>query len=67
MAKATMVTEPQEAAVADSAPGNDKAERREIKGGVPYSTYPGTLQKALDGIITAERPDKFTPNFMETT
>lgn len=44
----------------------EKAERREIKGGIPYTGSPGILKKALDGIILAERPDKFTSNFMET-
>lgn len=66
MAKASLTTQPQDTTTAESAAGGEKAERREIKGGIPYSTYPGTLKKALDGIIAAERPDKFTPNFMET-
>jgi hypothetical protein len=33
--------------------------KREIKGGLPYATAPGTLKRALDGIIVAERPEKF--------
>jgi hypothetical protein len=49
-----------------SSANNEKTERREIKGGVPYTTAPGTFKKALEGIITAERPDKFSVNFMET-
>ncbi len=44
----------------------DKTERREIKGGIPYSTSPGVLKKSLELIIAAERPDKFGTNFMET-
>lgn len=44
----------------------EKLERREIKGGIPYSTSPGVLKKALEQIIAAERPDKFGANFMET-
>ncbi|MBT2245363.1 DUF5343 domain-containing protein [Sphingobium sp. BHU LFT2] len=44
----------------------DKAERREIKGGIPYSTSPGVFKKALELIIPAERPDKFGANYMET-
>lgn len=40
--------------------------KREIKGGLPYATAPGTLKKALDGIIVAERPDKFSGDFMAT-
>jgi hypothetical protein len=54
-------------AAAETASGNsDKAERREIKGGVPYTASPGVFKKALEGIIAAERPDKFNPNFMDT-
>ena len=45
---------------------NERTERREIKGGVPYTASPGVFKKALETIITAERPDKFNPNFMET-
>ncbi len=44
----------------------DKGKPREIKGGVPYTTSPGVLKRALEGIIAAERPDKFSPDFMET-
>lgn len=42
-----------------------KSARREIKGGIPYSTSPGVLKRALELIIPAERPDKFTANYME--
>lgn len=44
----------------------EKSERREIKGGIPYTTSPGVLKKALEQIISAERPDKFGANFMAT-
>jgi hypothetical protein len=44
----------------------DKPDRREIKGGIPYSTSPGVLKKALELIIPAERPDKFGTNYMAT-
>jgi len=27
---------------------------------------PGTLKKALDGIVGAQRPDKFNPDFLES-
>lgn len=47
-------------------PGKEKHDRREIKGGIPYSTSPGVLKKALELIINAERPDKFGSNFMAT-
>ncbi|MGF1629503.1 MAG: DUF5343 domain-containing protein [Kiloniellaceae bacterium] len=51
---------------AASEAGKDKPERREIKGGIPYSTSPGVLKRALDQIITAERPDKFGADYMAT-
>jgi len=44
----------------------EKVDRREIKGGIPYTTAPGVLKKALEQIIPAERPDKFSSNYMET-
>jgi len=44
----------------------EKVEHREIKGGLPYSPSPGVLKKALELIITAERPDKFSANYMAT-
>jgi hypothetical protein len=47
-------------------PEKEKAERREIKGGIPYSTSPGVLKNALQLIIPAERPDKFGADYMAT-
>ncbi|WP_129157313.1 DUF5343 domain-containing protein [Bosea sp. Tri-44] len=44
----------------------DKPGRREIKGGIPYVTSPGVLKKALEIIVQAERPDKFSANYMAT-
>ena len=44
----------------------EKPERREIKGGLPYTTSPGVLKRALELIIPAERPDKFGSNYMAT-
>jgi hypothetical protein len=40
--------------------------RRDIKGGIPYSTSPGVFKRALEMIITAERPDKFSSTYMDT-
>lgn len=40
--------------------------RRDIKGGIPYSTSPGVFKRALELIITAERPDKFSSTYMDT-
>lgn len=54
---------------ASSNTGDDKqkpGDRREIKGGIPYTPSPGVLKKALEQIIQAERPDKFSYNYMET-
>jgi hypothetical protein len=45
---------------------NEKTERREIKGGIPYTTSPGVLKKALETIVVAERPEKFGANYMQT-
>lgn len=56
----------EEAAAAATDETKEKSDRREIKGGIPYSISPGVLKKALDSIIPAERPDKFGTNFMET-
>jgi hypothetical protein len=44
----------------------DKGNRREIKGGIPYTTSPSVLKKALESIIPAERPDKFGTDYMTT-
>ena len=55
-----------DAAPAAAEPAKEKAGRREIKGGIPYTTAPGVLKKALELIIPAERPDKFGANYMAT-
>lgn len=50
----------------NSSTEKERTERREIKGGLPYTNSPGVLKKALELIVTAERPDKFSVNYMET-
>ena len=40
--------------------------KREIQGGLPYSTSPGSFKKALEALIVAERPERFTGDFMKT-
>lgn len=55
-----------EAEASVAAESDKKSDRREIKGGIPYSTSPGVFKKALEGIIPAERPDKFGATYMET-
>lgn len=60
---------PQDAPKTDassSAEAKKKPERREIPGGVPYSTSPGVFKTALERMVTAERPDKFSGDFMAT-
>ncbi len=44
----------------------ERAERRIIAGGLPYSIAPGVFKKILDLVIQAERPDKFSANYMAT-
>ena len=56
----------QNSASIGAASEKEKVEHREIKGGLPYSTSPGVLKKALESIISAERPDKFSTNYMAT-
>ena len=45
------------AASALAAPSKEKVDRREIKGGLPYSTSPGVFKNTLEQIVQAERPD----------
>ena len=40
--------------------------KRDIKGNLPYSTSPGTFKKSLESLIQAERPDRFSGDFMST-
>jgi hypothetical protein len=49
-----------------SAAATEKQKKREIKGGLPYSVYPNAFKKALDGLILAERPDRFSNDFVAT-
>lgn len=58
------VTEPQASTIAVEKPSRAGQKKREIKGGLPYATAPGTFKRALDGIIISERPEKFSSDFM---
>lgn len=40
--------------------------RREIPGNLPYTTTPGKFKEILDAVIMAERPPKFSGDFMES-
>lgn len=53
----------QESKAADKA---ETKERREIKGNLPYTAYPGSLKSVLEAILVAERPEKFSTKFLET-
>ena len=44
-----------------------KRTRRVIKGNLTYSTTPGKTRDVLNAIIPAERPDKFSQNFLNDT
>ncbi|HDS1214482.1 DUF5343 domain-containing protein [Stenotrophomonas pavanii] len=54
-----------EAAVQDKA-GQDKAARRKIPGGLPYTTSPGVLKGVLDKIPHSEKPHVFNTDFIST-
>ena len=44
-------------------PAKETEKKRDIKGGLPYTTTAGSFKKALDGIIVAERPEKIFRRF----
>jgi Family of unknown function (DUF5343) len=52
-----------EEGVADAGKAKTK---KVIKGNLPYTPAPGVFKKALEGIITAGQPERFTSNFMDT-
>lgn len=61
--------EKSEKAAEASAPSTEEKEKqapRKIGGNIPYVSSPGVFKKALDGIITAEKPESFNINFLET-
>jgi hypothetical protein len=43
-----------------------RKEARDIPGNLPYTTSHGVLKTVLDGIITAERPDRFSGDYLGT-
>ena len=53
---------------ADAAQTSQKVTKppREIAGNFTYTTSSGSLKRALEGITVAERPDKFSSDFMST-
>jgi hypothetical protein len=57
---------PSPSAEASPDPEKSKGPKREIKGGLPYTPSPGVFKKALEGMIVAERPERFSGDFMET-
>lgn len=59
-----MATETPKAAEAAAAP--EKAARRKIPGGLPYTSSPGVLRRVLEKIPTSEKPGVFTADFLGT-
>jgi hypothetical protein len=53
-------------AVSETEQKQKATKQRDIPGNLTYTTSYGVLKKVLDGIITAERPDKFSGDFMST-
>ncbi len=51
---------------ATEAKAKEKPPARNIGGNIPYVSSPGPFRKALEGIITAEKPDHFNVNFLDT-
>lgn len=46
------------------APENAAATQRKIPGNLPYLTATGTLKKVLDSLIEAQRPERFSVDFL---
>lgn len=58
-----------EKATADTAPetnDKDRKPQRKIAGNFPYTTSHGVLLRALEQIPKAERPEKFTADYLKT-
>jgi Family of unknown function (DUF5343) len=53
-------------AVSETEQKQKATKQRDIPGNLTYTTSYGVLKRVLDGIITAERPDKFSGDFMST-
>ncbi len=51
---------------ADAAAAPEKATRRKIPGGLPYTSSPGVLRRVLEKIPTSEKPGVFTADFLGT-
>lgn len=47
-------------------PNPEKAARRKIPGGLPYTPSPGVLRRVLEKIPTSEKPSVFTADFLGT-
>lgn len=60
----TLASEASLAAELTEAP--EKAARRKIPGGLPYTSSPGVLRRVLEKIPTSEKPGIFTNDFLGT-
>jgi hypothetical protein len=52
--------------LAGEAAAAEKAARRKIPGGLPYTSSPGVLRRVLEKIPTSEKPGVFTSDFLGT-
>lgn len=59
-----MATETPKASASVAAP--EKATRRKIPGGLPYTSSPGVLRRVLEKVPTSEKPGVFTADFLGT-
>lgn len=55
-----------EQGVAETPSNPEKAARRKIPGGLPYTSSPGVLRRVLEKIPTSEKPGIFTTDFLGT-
>jgi hypothetical protein len=51
---------------ASAAPEKEKAARRKIPGGLPYTSSPGVLKRVLEKIPHSEKPGVFNTDFLAT-
>lgn len=57
---------PSKLAASEANQATEKAARRRIPGGLPYTSSPGVLKRVLDKIPTSEKPGIFSPDFLGT-
>jgi hypothetical protein len=50
----------------DSKASSERSSPRKIPGNLPYTTSPGVLKRALDGVAVSEKPTVFNRDFVNT-